>query len=395
MKDREKAIEQEFIKEHYVNLMEGLHVDRNTKKQLLENAGMKKRRFNMHQRMGYAVAVLLAMVLFVIPSPVSTKAREYCRLAVYHIGNLYSNGSNDNLTDYVTQPVLAEKDGDLAVQLNEVLVDGHHMTFNFTVACDDPIFRFREEPTGGTYLGYYSLRLKKISINGKKKKFKDDDISGYMDSTNPSIDHYTYQIEDELCMIEFADELNDVNKTLKIEMDIDAVSDDHPMEDIRHYRYSFEVNNRALQLETKEIPLNQEVKVDDVTLKLDKMTINQHNQRVYFYIDGVNNFDYRTTSGPEDTRYEFTLSGQDELGNRVYGFEAEIIDGYGFFELLSDGENADLRNDVEFYDLQIHYHWNDPRGDVTYDGPGIGDAESIVYEGKEDDLGEMFRVDCK
>ena len=140
-----------------------------------------------------------------------------------------------------------------------------------------------------------------------------------------------------------------------------------------------DITNRKLQLETREIPIDHQVKIDDVNLTMDKMVINSNSQKIYFYIDGVKDFDYNNTSGMDDHRYEFGLSGTDDKGNEVRAEVKEIIDGYGYFELMSWDDDIALNKDVTYYDLRITYTWHDPKGDVVHDGNGIGAEESVYY----------------
>ena len=155
-----------------------------------------------------------------------------------------------------------------------------------------------------------------------------------------------------------------------------------------------DITNRKLQLETREIPIDHQVKIDDVNLTMDKMVINSNSQKIYFYIDGVKDFDYNNTSAMDDHRYEFGLSGTDDKGNEVRAEVKEIIDGYGYFELMSWDDDIALNKDVTFYDLRITYTWHDPKGDVVHDGNGIG-AEESVYYGVDGVLGDVFRVNCE
>lgn len=122
------------------------------------------------------------------------------------------------------------------------------------------------------------------------------------------------------------------------------------------------------------------------------MVINRNSQKVYFYIDGVEDFGYRMQNN--DLTYEFGISGTDDSGNQVGGAVAEIMNGYGYFDLKSGEEGVALNQDVKYYDFQIDYTWYDTSKDVVQDGSGIGDEESVYY-GVDGTLGDVFRVNCK
>lgn len=165
-------------KEYYVNQMKGLHVSDKVKEQVLEYAGQKMAgsgRKHLYKWGLVTAGIAAVLVFFVIPSPLSTQAKTYCQLAVYHINQMIY-GAHQDVSEYATDVVQADSDGDLSLQLNEVMLDGNHLIFNYTVSSKTPRFFTVEKKNGEKYEGYFDIGIERITINGKDKIYQEDEI---------------------------------------------------------------------------------------------------------------------------------------------------------------------------------------------------------------------------
>lgn len=373
----------------YVNRMDKIRISDDMKQRVMEYENSTKKYY--WKEMGAVAAVLAIFVLFIIPSPLSSKVNAYCEKVFYSIDEMIY-GQHDDVSGYTTKLKQVDTDGDLSVQLNEVLLDGTHLICSYTVASEEPKFFTIDDYDNGQseiYKGYYDLAVEKITINGKTKRYSKDRekivIAGF---TETSADERTYPVGDEICLCDFQEILNDSQEILNVELDVAAINDEE--NDIRHFSYKFSVKNRELQLETKEISLNQTFKQDDITFTFEKMCINTNSQRIYFHATGL------PDSGPdivsphiEDDPYSFGLRGIDSNGNEVVAGIAEIRDGYGYFELSTYSDVVGLDKEVKYYDLQMEYDWEDPEHIVC------SDEEEGIWYGKSGKVGKPFRIDCQ
>ena len=375
-------------REYYVNQIKELHVSDKVKGLVLEYAGQDKktqRRKNLY-KCGLSAAVLAVLLLFfVIPSPLSAQVKAYCQLAVYHI-NQMTYGAHGDVSAYTTDIVQADSDGDLSLQLNEVLLDGEHLLFSYTVSSEVPRFFTVRGKTGEEYEGYFDIGIEKITINGKDKTYWGDEIlfDGFYEDSSDAL---TYPVVGEHCMHDFADILEKPEEMLEIQLKVVARNDE--TDDIRHFSYAFTVKNRNLQLETKEIPMNQTVKEGEIAFTFEKMCINTHSQKVYFHVDGLKDFAFRRSLNWDEDSYSFGIKGVDDQGNKVFAGIKEIIDGYGYFELMPYSDTVGLNPDVAYYDFQVDYIWTDP------DYVICDDEQEGEFHGRMGNAGEQFRVVCK
>lgn len=143
------------------------------------------------------------------------------------------------------------------------LLDGDHMIFNYTVSSKTPQFFATEEK----YEGYFDIGIEKITINGKDKVYREDEIlfDGFYEDSS---DMLTYPVMGEHCLHDFANDIQNPEGVLNIQLEVVAKNDG--TNDVRHFSYDFAVKNRELQLETKEIPMKQIVKQDGITFILKK-----------------------------------------------------------------------------------------------------------------------------
>ncbi len=372
-------------KEYYVNLMNTIQVSDKMRQKMLEYGKQHKKSY--WKEMCAVAAVAVIFVLFIIPSPLSSKVNAYCEKVFYSIDEMIYGGHED-ISGYTTTIKQADTDGDLSVQLNEVLLDGTHLICSYTVESQTPRFFTRKEQSGDSYVGYYSLFVEKIVINGKTKKYAEDksDLPAAGFSIE-SVDTYTYPVGDEICLCDYKEVLDNPMDILNVELEVAAISDEG--EDIRHFSYNFSVQNRELQLETKEIPLNQTFMQDDITFTFEKMCINTNSQKIFFHVTGLPD-DGTDMISPhlEEAPYSFTLEGKDNNGNEVFASIGEIRDGYGYFELYPYSEVVGLDYQVQYYDLQMEYDWTDPEHIVC------GDEEEGIWYGKSGKVGNAFRIDC-
>lgn len=377
-------------KEYYVNQIEKLKISDEIKQQVLQNAPIRKKTLVWH-RFGAAAAVLVAVLaLFVVPSPLSNQVKAYCELAANTINGMIYGGHAD-VSTYVTQIKQVETDGDLSVQLNEVMLDGDHLIYNYTVASTAPKFYKTEQINSETFEGYYDLGIRKITINGKSIEYPKDEIlfEGFYEE---STDSCTYPVLGEQCLYELKEVLTDPEELLDIKMEVVARSPiDSGKEgwDYRYFTFGFTVKNRDLQLETKEIPINQTFVQDDVTITIDKLCINTYSQKIYFNVTGMPERKFRWGNYIGDDPYEFGIEGTDSNGNEIFSGIQEIRNGYGYFELHPYSDTEGLDYNVKYYDFQMEYSWDDPAHVVTDD-----EHEGIRY-GKGGNVGEPFRVDCR
>ena len=371
-------------KEYYVTQMNQVQVSKKMQEQVLQF--VNRRKINYWKQISIAVAVMAIFVLFVIPSPLSDQVKAYCEIAIYGIDEMIY-GKHTDVSEYTTNVVQTDTDGDLSVQLNEVLLDGSHLILNYTVSSTKPRFYTIEDATGGTYEeGYYDIGIRKITINGKSKTYSKDEIM-YDASVMDSTDSYTYPVEGEHCLCDFKEVLENPEEILDIQLDVVAMDFEEGNE--KHFSYAFTIKNRELQLETKEIPMNQVLQQDDITFTFDKMCINSYSQKVYFYVTGLPDNEYGKALHAEENPYFFSLEGIDNDGNKVFASIEEIRNGYGYFELHPYSDAVALNYNVQYYDMQLEYDWDDPTHVIC------DDAEEGIWYGKSGNVGELFRISCK
>ncbi len=371
-------------KNYYVSQMDNIQVSNQIKQRVLQYENTKK---NVYWKpVTVVAAIALVLVMFVIPSPLSTRVNAYCEEVFYTIDELIY-GQHTDVTTYKTELNQTQKDGDLAVQLNEVLLDGNHFTLKYKVISDIPRFFTKEEENSATYEGYYDLAVEKITINGKSKEYLGDELA-YSSFVQDSEDGLTYIVGDELCLCDFQEMLEHPDEMIDVK--IDVIATDFENEDSRHYSYAFSVKNRMLQLETKEIPFEHTLTQDDVTFTFEKICMNARSQKIYFHVTGLPDQGLDICMTPENrSLYHFRLEGTDNRGNEVFCTLEELRDGYGYFQIRAYSDVEGLDPDVEYYDLQMEYIWDDPEHLV-----GTDEEEGIFY-GKEGRVGKPFRIDCK
>lgn len=262
------------------------------------------------------------------------------------------------------------------------LLDGDHMIFNYTVSSKTPQFFATEEK----YEGYFDIGIEKITINGKDKVYREDEIlfDGFYEDSS---DMLTYPVMGEHCLHDFANDIQNPEGVLNIQLEVVAKNDE--TNDVRHFSYDFAVKNRELQLETKEIPMKQIVKQDGITFIFEKMCINTHSQRLYFHADGLKDFAFRQGLNWNEESYSFGIKGVDDKGNEVFGKIEEVTDSYGYFELISYNDTVGLNTDARYYDFQVDYTWTDP----NY--MECNDEQEGEFYGRMGTAGGQFRVVCK
>lgn len=375
-------------KEYYVDKMNRICVSKEAKNRVLQSVSRKneKQIIRKMRTWGMVAAITAAaLALFVIPSPLSARAKAYCRIAVYNINEMIY-GAHEDVSEYTTSIVQSDTDGNLTLQLNEVLLDGNHLIINYTVSSTTPSFFTRKDASGTVYEGYYNVGIKKLTINGVEKKYAEDEIS-FDSFYEDSSDSCTYAINGEHCLHDFSDVLKNPEEVLDIRMEVIAQNEETG--DIKHFSFAFTIKNRELQLETKEIAMNQILEKDGITFTFEKMCINTHSQRIYFYVDGMSDFDFQCGQNIMDAPYSFGLQGVDNNGNTVFAAIQEIRDGYGYFELIPYSDTIGLDQEVEYYDFQMEYDWVDPEYVVC------DDAHEGEFHGEKGVVGESFRITCK
>lgn len=371
-------------KNYYVSRMDKLQVSEPMKQRVLQYEGTRKKTY--WKPITAVASIVLILVMFVIPSPLSTRVNAYCEEVFYTVEEMIY-GINTDVTDYTSAINQTEKDGDLAVQLNEVLLDGNHLTFKYKVMSDIPRFFTIEEENSATYEGYYDLAVEKITINGKSKEYSGDELA-YSSFVQESEDALTYTVGDEICLRDFREMLDDPDEIIDVK--IDVIATDFESEDDRRYSFAFSVENRMLQLETKEIPFEHTLTQDDVTFTFEKISINECSQKIYFHVTNLPDQGMDICMTPENrSLYHFSLEGTDNNGNEVFCTLEELRDGYGYFRILAYSDVEGLDSDVEYYDMQMEYIWDDPEHLVCTD-----EEEGIFY-GREGKVGKPFRIECK
>ena len=362
-------------KQYYIEQMDKIQVSEHMQEQVLQYS-VQRKRYDW-KVIGAMAAVMAIGALFVIPSPLSQKVKAYCELAFLSINDMSTD--NIDVSDYTTNLRMTEADGDVSLQLNEALLDGNHFVLSYTIACTEPRFFIIDDAD----VGYYAIGVKRITINGVSKKYTQEETLVNGDQyLSESEDFCTYEGGIDLCLCDMEDVFANSDDMLNIELELVATD---PDDDKRQFSYQFTVENRKLQLDTKEIPINKVLKQDDVTFTLEKMCINAHSQRIYFHVEGLDDFDYlESTRSP----YDFGITGVDENGNEVFSSIEEIHDGYGYFLLHTMGEDVKLSQDVSYYDLQMDYSWTDPAYVVC------DDEHEGEWHGREGLVGEIFRVNC-
>ena len=364
--------------------MDKVKVSNQMKQKVLQYENTKKR---IYWKPVSAVAVMvLILALFVIPSPLSSRVNAYCEEVYYTLEELIY-GQHAHVTEYTSQIQQTQTDGDLSVQLNEALLDGTHLILNYTVMSDIPRFYSIEEVNGETYEGYYDLDVQKITINGTSKEYSGLELSSEGFVTE-STDAVTYPVGDELCLCDFKELLENPDELLNIEIDVNAVNLED--EDIRQYHFAFTLENRELQLETKEIPFEHTLTQGEVTIQFEKICINSYSQKIYFHVTGLKDEGFDICETPETRNdYSFSLEGIDDSGNEVFGTMEEVKDGYGYFLIRAYSDVEGLNPDVKYYDMQMDYIWDDPEHLV-----GTDEEEDTFY-GEDGNVGKSFRIECE
>lgn len=375
-------------REYYVSRIDRLRVSKEIKQSVLQGFAKRKVRRQKTRLLAASLATVCVCLFVVIFSPAAGKVKAYCELAFSTLNEMIY-GSHEDVSPYVTSVVQTDTDGDLTLQLDEVLLDGGHLICKYTVASNTPrFFTIPEKNDGAVYEGYYDIGIEKLTVNGISKDYGKDEIS-YDAFTEESKDYCTYPVVGEHCLHDLEQVLADPEELLKVEMDIAAIGvTEEGASDVRHFSYSFTIANRDLQLETREIPIDKTFIQDDVILKLDKMCINTHSQRIYFHTEGLPDREYRQTKGT-DAPYDFILKGADDRGNEVFSSIEEIRKGYGYFELYSHSDKVGLVNDVKYYDFRMEYEWTDPAYVVC------DDEHEGEWHGESGYVGDPFRVNCK
>lgn len=372
-------------KDYYVNRMKNIQISDRMKQRVLQYETVRRK--NDWKPISAVAAVALILVLFVIPSPVSSKVNAYCEGVFYTLEELIY-GQHADVADYTTKIEQMKKDGDLAVQLNEVLLDGNHFICKYKVVSEIPQFTTieDEEGMGATYEGYYDIGIQRITVNGTSKEYSGDALT-YQGFVEESTDGLTYSVGDEVCLCDFEELLENPDEILNVELDVVAMN--FETKDARHYSYAFTVENRKLQLETKEIPFKHTLTQEDVTFTFEKICINSHSQRIYFHVTGLPDQGLDICMTPENrSLYSFGLEGTDNNGNEVFCTLEELKDGYGYFLIRAYSDVEGLNPDVEYYDMQMDYTWDDPEHLV-----GTNEEEGTFY-GRAGDVGEPFRIEC-
>lgn len=370
-------------KNYYVSQMDNIQVSEQMKQRVLQYGNTKQKAY--WKPVTAVAAIALLLVMFVIPSPLSTRVNAYCEEVFYTIDELIY-GQHTDVTDYTSAINQTQKDGDLGVQLNEVLLDGNHFTLKYKVISDVPRFFTIEEENSATYEGYYDLAVERVTINGKSKEYSGDELA-YSSFVQDSEDGLTYIVGDELCLCDFQEMLQ--NPDEMIDVKIDVIATDFEKEDDRHYSFAFSVENRMLQLETKEIPFEHTLTQDDVTFNFEKICINERSQKIYFHVTNLPDQGLDICTTPENrSLYHFSLEGTDSNGNEVFCTLEELRDGYGYFRILAYSDVEGLDTDIKYYDMQMKYIWDDPEHLV-----GTDEEEGIFY-GREGTVGEKFRIMC-
>ncbi len=371
-------------KNYYVSQMDYIKVSDQMKQRVLQYENTNKKVYR--KPVTVVAAIALVLVMFVIPSPLSTRVNAYCEEVFYTIDELIY-GQHTDVTAYTTEINQIKKDGDLELQLNEVLLDGTHLVCKYTVVSDTPRFYTIEDKDGisSTDEGYFDIGVEKITINGKSEKYSPDEMTG--DCSRLSEDTLTYIVGDEMCLCNFEEILKNPDNIIDVKLDV--VAKDFENEDTRHFSFAFTVENRTLQLETKEIPLEHTLTQDNVTFTFEKIRINAHAHKIYFHVTGLPDQGLDIPVTPENrSLYTFGLEGVDNNGNEVFAVLEELRNGYGYFLIYPYSDVKGLDENVEYYDMKMEYTWLDPEQLV-----GTDEEEGIFY-GREGVVGEKFRIVC-
>lgn len=376
-------------KEYYVNQIKGIHPSKEVTNRVLkysQETGKRKLFIltdNHKKQIGAVIAcVVIILAFFVIPNSLSNKVVAYCQLAVYNINQMIY-GAHEDVSEYTTNIVQNDTDGNLSVQLNEVLLDGDHLIVNYTVTSTEPRFHFVND----TYEGYYDIALEEITVNGVKKKYSEEEMLRNMTGFSETVDEYSYIVEGEYCLNELTDALG--NKDDKLDMEIQLRAWDMETEEIKHFSYAFTIDNRELEEKTKVVPIVQTLEIDGIRFSFEKMTINAYSQKMYFYVEGLPDYEFQQSTEGGDSPYSFSLEGVDNNGNKVFASIPEIIDGHGYFDLSSYSDEIGLDSHVEYYDFQLKYIWADPDYIVC------DDEHEGEFHGRNGLVGESFRINCK
>ena len=190
-------------------------------------------------------------------------------------------------------------------------------------------------------------------------------------------------------MNDFADMLKNPDDILKIKLNLSAI--DYETDDTRHFSYAFQITNQALQLETREVLLNQSYELDGMTLVLDKLCINKNSQKIYYHIDNPPAIDKKLEEkayAAVHNAYRFVLSGTDDSGKQV--FVSFDLEGPGYSKITTLKETDTLNQDVQYYNFtKMHYEWTDPAYNIS------DDAHEGDWHGRTGDIGEPFQINCK
>ncbi|MDE6434664.1 MAG: DUF4179 domain-containing protein [Lachnospiraceae bacterium] len=380
-------------KDFYVSQMEKLKVSEELKQHMLHDTKHKKTNISINYRLGIPIAAALVflLTLFVIPSPLSSEVKANCKLAFHSINEMIY-GAHEDVSNYTTKISQTDTDGDVTLQLNEAIIDGTELICTFTLTCDTERFFTTQEKNSATYEGYYDLLLDSITVNGHTKKNVNADdkkslqLDSFMQSSTDSRSYWaggTYNLQD------FADMLTNPDDILKIKLNLSAV--DYETDDTRHFSYTFQIANRALQLKTSEVLLNRSYELDGMTLVLDKLCINEQSQKIYYHIDNPPAIDRKLEKEAYDAvhnAYQFVLNGTDNRGITVLAtFDLE---GPGYSKITTLKETDALDQDVQYYNFtKMHYVWTDPAYNIC------DDAHEGDWHGRIGDIGEPFQINCK
>jgi len=197
-------------------------------------------------------------------------------------------GIHKKLDEYKTVINKAITDNGITIKLNEVILDGNEITVSYNISSNEKL-KDLESP---------AHTFGELYINDKKITYGDT-------SRSKKVDDYNAQ------QVISYDLLNEhLSGELDIKMKCSAIYIDGNKKE-GHWNFEFKANGDELKADTKEIKLNNKIKLkngDEYTLE--RYTDNSLGQRIYA---SVSNY----TGKP---RYYMDLRGTDDLGNHVTFF---------------------------------------------------------------------------
>lgn len=264
-----------------------------------------------------AAALIIGVGIFStdLGSVVYAKAEETLTNISYSISKAI--GADKDIEKYTTVVNSEVTDNGLSVKLNDVAINRDKLMVSTTLRLPQEV--------DGYHMDY------DVHINGKKAKV----ISGT--GFSEQIDKYTFN---EMMESKIENINNDENLDIKIKIKKVYIYQGEKEDKIKgNWNFEFNTSGSELTKDTVDLDINQNVKINDLELKFTSYSENEFSNLIY--ADFIN---------PTKDSYDFTLIGEDDLGNKVEFFMHELFDGKVTFR-----NQSKINKDASELHLNIKY----------------------------------------